>query len=136
MGAWGHGGFENDDALDFVADLTGEPTWDAADRVFTFVNESVNGEYLEAPDASSALAAAEAVAAALGRPAAGLPEELADWIPTVETPGAERVERARRAAERVRRGSELQGLWDDSPDAALWHQSVDELLRRLGSDNA
>ena len=37
-------------------------------------------DYIEAPDASAALAAAEVVAALLGRPAVELPDAVAAWV--------------------------------------------------------
>lgn len=131
MGAWGHGSFENDDALDFVPDLTGEATWAPARGAFASALEAGCDAELEVTEASHALAAAEAVAAALGRPSAGLPEEVAAWVAAVEPPDAELVDHACRAVERVLNGSELQGLWDESSDAASWHREVEGLLRRL-----
>ena len=66
MGAWGFGSFDNDDAADFLADATESGDLSlvrgALDNVLT------STEYVEAPDASQAIAAAEIVAAALGRP--------------------------------------------------------------------
>jgi hypothetical protein len=56
MGAWGTGVFENDDAADFVGDIIEgnglSPIETAIDRVL-----QVKQGYLEAPEASQALAA-------------------------------------------------------------------------------
>lgn len=63
MGAWGVQAFENDDAMDFAADLVDA---DSLDVVATSFEAIVPGEYLEAPDCCIALAAAEVVAALRG----------------------------------------------------------------------
>src|SRR5437762_4290319 len=67
MGAWGSGIFENDTACDFAADVaesTGPALLEKAlDRVI-----AVGGDYLEAPDAVEALAAADIVAHLRGNP--------------------------------------------------------------------
>jgi MoxR-like ATPase len=130
MGAWAHGSFDNDDALDLVDDFKAAKTWYPAFEVITSVIEAEDG-YLEAPIASKALAAAEVIAAALGRPAIKVPEELASWVASSKAPNRELVEKARRAVERVLRDSELKELWDESSDSALWHQEVEGLLLRL-----
>ena len=66
MGTWGTGSFENDDAADFMIDVldSGDLSLirEALDNVLT------STEYVEAPDATLAIVAAEIVAAARGRP--------------------------------------------------------------------
>ncbi len=65
MGAWGTGSFDNDDAADLLTEVTGDGDLSLVREVFDNVPTST--EYVEAPDASQAIAAAEIVAAALGR---------------------------------------------------------------------
>jgi hypothetical protein len=72
MGAWGAGAFDNDDALDWLSELVDSPDF-ALGRAVLDVTAL---EYLEAPEGSAALAAAEVVAAARGHPAALLPDEV------------------------------------------------------------
>jgi Domain of unknown function (DUF4259) len=66
MGAWGHGSFENDDAADWVHEfeLQGASAVVPAQESVSKIPED---EYLEAPEASVAIAAAEIVAAARER---------------------------------------------------------------------
>lgn len=71
MGAWGSGSFDNDDALDWVNDLEGSK----GTAVIEFALQAVldESDYLEAPECSAALCAAEVVAALKGAPGQGLP---------------------------------------------------------------
>ncbi len=126
MGAWGAGTFDNDDALDWLDDLM-----DGADDAIRDALESTGADPLEAPDASSALAAAEVVAAALGHPAADLPGEVSDWLEEHGTKQAAALAPlARQAVERVSANSELKDLWDEG-DPAGWNAAVDDLRQRL-----
>ncbi|MDG3007245.1 DUF4259 domain-containing protein [Paludisphaera mucosa] len=130
MGAWGHGGFENDDAADFVADLLADPTWKPVAEALNTVLDAED-DWLEAPTASVAIAAAEVVAIALGRPAAELPDGLPDWISRREAPEPKLVEKARLAIERILQDSELKDLWEETPDSAAWHEEMESLSRRV-----
>ena len=130
MGAWAHGGFDNDDALDFVAALAAGETWGPADAALVSVIE-LGGDYLEAPAASKALAAAEIIAAAAGRPPTKLPAEVAAWVARAPAPGRGLIESAHRAVERVLNDSELKDLWSESSKAGLWQREVEALSVRL-----
>jgi hypothetical protein len=131
MGAWGHKSFENDSALDWLGDLT--------DSDASLVREALDAvagadedAYLEVDEASAALAAAEIVAAALGKGDDRLNEDAALWLKenrdAVQSVGAAR---ARLAVERVFKSSELRELWDENGDGTEWHADVRELLNRL-----
>ena len=80
MGTWGIGSFENDDAADFMIDALESGDLSLLGEVFDNVLTST--EYVEASDATVAIAAAEIVAAALGRPtpAAQQEEGLTEWL--------------------------------------------------------
>lgn len=133
MGAWGFGSFENDDAGDFLGDLT-----DSGD--LALIREAIDNvltstEYVEAPDACMAIVAAEVVAAALGRPtlAAQQEEELTRWLsrirPRIDTGLAAQ---ARDALARILApNSELRELWEETDDLSDWQASVLELDRQL-----
>lgn len=109
MGAWGYGSFENDDSLDWLADLELandiqilEDTLAAAD----------GADYLEISDASNAVAAAEVVAALAGLPAADLPSTAARWSTTHSTTNLDPlITLAARVINRVRYDSELAEMW-------------------------
>lgn len=129
MGAWGHGVFDNDDAMDWVCELEDATGPEILGETFDLVPSDLE-EYVEMPEASSALAAAEVVAALLGKPSTDLPEDVTKWI------GANRglkvaslVRKAKRAVRRVLDNSELADEWGDDPD---WQVRGDDLLRRLG----
>lgn len=129
MGAWGAGSFDNDDALDWLDALEerGRLAIEDALRAAAEAGES----YLEAPEASIAVAAAEVAAALHGRPAADLPGEVEAWVKLNPAPGADLRELARAAVRRVRQESELRELWEET-DPADWYAALDDLLRRLG----
>ncbi len=131
MGAWGHHSFENDDALDWLDELV-----ESSD--FTAIQDALNQitdpkpEYLEAPDCSIALAAAETVAALRGQPAPSLPEELTDWLQGKPQPDPNLIQKAHRAVQNVLTDSELKELWDEAPDSPnQWIQSLTNLQARL-----
>jgi|GEM_PF-567060 hypothetical protein len=135
MGAWGTGSFENDDALDFVVRL--EREGEAAVRAAL---EDVTGldarDYLEAPEASSAIAASEVVAAARDGDVSRLPKAAQDWLhgyggnlvtPTLLAP-------AHRAVERILMQSELKELWEEGGadvQSEAWANGVRQLIARL-----
>lgn len=79
MGAWGYGSFENDDALDWVGDLTDgrslKPVEAALDAAL-----GAEADFGISGEAECGLAAAEVVAALGGAPSGDLPEEIAEWI--------------------------------------------------------
>ena len=64
MGAWGAGPFDNDDAMDFVGDLSDVPAEDYVSLLQAAVTPSDG--YLESPDGSIAVAAAALIAAQRG----------------------------------------------------------------------
>jgi len=131
MGAWGHKSFENDSALDWLGDLAdGEKS--LVGEALDAVTSADEDDYLEVDEASAALAAAELVAAALGKGDDRLNEDAAAWLEehraVAQGIGAAR---ARKAVERVYKASELRELWDENGEDTEWHADVRELLARL-----
>lgn len=128
MGAWGAGSFENDEASDWVYVLEEADGFDVVRRALAVADE----DYLEAPDATIALAAAEVVAAALGQPAADLPDEVQPFVAQHGSSATtEDATLALAALARVRgEDSELAELWEES-GGDDWNQAVDELRARL-----
>jgi hypothetical protein len=131
VGAWGAGPFSNDDALDWIADFeeSGVP---AIVQAF----DPTEAQYLEAPEGSRIIAAAEVVAAAFGHPSSEFPETLR--APVMSTRDAivrlgEIRENALRAVDRVLGdASELKELWQDTDESYdAWLQSVRDLRGRL-----
>jgi hypothetical protein len=135
MGAWSHGSFDNDDAMDWVGELEGAEDTEPISEAFESVIEA-GDEYLEAPDASIGLAAAEVVASLLGKPPGKLPDEVTTWVAGKKAPKAGLVKKAQRVVARILKDSELKELWAESEDSSVWRQEVESLLNRLGGSSA
>jgi hypothetical protein len=130
MGAWGAGSFENDDAMDWVIGLA-ERSRDAVLREALTPVATADDRYLEAPDCSIAIAAAEAVAAARGHPNVALPAEVAGWVRNKPEVTADLVVLARSAVDRIAGKSELRDLWNESDSAEAWRAAMTDLRARL-----
>jgi hypothetical protein len=130
VGAWGNGSFENDDAADWLADLG---TIAPDDLTKILAQTADHPGYLEGPEASVAVAAAEVVAAWGGSLAAAAPPGIVEWTkkhPQAATPEIKAL--AVRALERVRRNSELKDLWMEADGLNDWIAVIRELQERLG----
>ncbi len=132
-GAWDTGSFDNDDALDWVWELSESSDLSVVEQA---LNAAANSSgYLEAPTASMAIAAAEVVAALRGNPRSELPPEVTDWIqthPVVVSDDLLKI--TRRAIENIKEveSSELAQLWSDSDELArAWHADLADLVQRL-----
>lgn len=127
MGAWSTGAFDNDDAGDFVEDVAGGGfmTLGAA------FQSAIDADYLEAPEASMAVAAAAFVAACRNRDLDLVPEPVRPVVLGLGACPPHLVEQARKALARVVDGSELDALWAESDDYDSWLFSVDKLRGAL-----
>ena len=132
-GGWDVGPFDNDDALDWVWELS-------ESNDLSVVEEAVQSAistsgYLEAPTASIAVAAAEVVAALKGQPRAQLPDEVTSWVASNQLEVDDQlVKAARQAIVHVKNSesSELAQLWSDSEELLnQWHKDLADLERRL-----
>lgn len=131
MGAWGVGSFENDDALDWAADLVESDDSDVIAEAFAPLLAD-EGAYLEASECSIGLAAAEVVAALTARPSGDLPDEVKEWAGArLGTASPDLVSNARQVLAAITMGSELKELWEESDDYAAWKECVADLSRRL-----
>lgn len=132
-GAWDTGPFANDDALDWVWELS-EST-DLSVIKTTLKSAASSSGYLEAPTASMAIAAAEVVAALRGNPRQELPDELSEWVHAHKfSVGDDLLKLARKAIENTKKteSSELAQLWMDSEKSMdAWLRDLDDLLKRL-----
>ena len=129
MGAWATSAFENDDALDWVSELEGG----TVDLVRASLAVT-NSDYLESPDGSVAIAAAEVIAAAVGNPAPSLPASVTKWVDAhgSSVAGADVVLALAALARVTAENSELADLWAESDDHE-WSQSVEDLRSRLST---
>jgi hypothetical protein len=113
--------------------------WDLTDRGPELISETLarvanapGDAYLEVDDCSSALAAAELVAAARGKGLDRLTDNGREWLSANQSAVAQvDVPLARRAVARILEASELRDLWGESEYASEWQAEVQELLRRL-----
>jgi hypothetical protein len=132
-GAWDIGAFDNDDALDWI--------WVVVERddlsvvASTLAEVSSTAAYIEATTGSSAVAAAEVVAAINGKPNLQLPPELTEWISAHDfVVDANLLALAQQAIALVQDTdkSELAQLWSESGELAdEWRSSLAELSERL-----
>ena len=136
MGAWGAGTLDNDAAMDFLGALALDGSADD-DEIAVRDALTAPGEedgYLDADLASDALAAAEVIAAAAGRPLATTDESTRSYLETVATrsPGlAQLAGAALPVLDRVTGAeSELRELSEEA-DEAEWLAAVDDLRTRL-----
>jgi len=131
VGVWGTGPFENDDARDFTAELQADGVWvlrGALEEVALLDPEG----YVAAPSSSRAIAAAEVLAAARGKPAPDLPPEVTDWLSRAPQVDDRLVPLASRAIARILDGSELKQQWHASEEGPAWESRVADLSERLG----
>lgn len=132
MGTWGAGSFENDDAMDWSHELRIGNDLSPILAAFSNITERV---YLEAPDCSNALAAAEIVAALKGNPSKDLPDEITTWISLNElSVNDELIANAKKIVNQIKQSSELKDLWEESGDLAEWKNTINDLILRLEPD--
>jgi hypothetical protein len=133
MGAWGVLAFDNDDANDWAYDLEEIDDLSLVEFAFETVEEAE--DYLEAPDASNALAACEVLARLNGKPEYknSYTEKVDNWVaahPLI--PPDSLLRRANVAIDRILgENSELKDLWADSGENGEWLASVEDLRGRL-----
>ena len=133
MGAWGVLAFDNDNANDWAYDLEGTADLSLVESAFDTVEET--DDYLEAPDASNALAACEVLARLNGKPGYknSYTEKVDEWVAAhPQTPSPALLKRAMAAIDRILgQNSELKELWADGDENGAWRASVEDLRQRL-----
>ncbi len=137
MGAWGHGHFENDTALDFMADI--EDSADPKAAITAALEEALQGGYLDSDIGASALVAA----AYVDRQVNGTrySEEGSEEPLEVDTfperyPHVDLSNLRAKALTAVKRvlqdDSELNELWAEAEDDyPAWKQEVQRLIHNL-----
>jgi hypothetical protein len=134
MGAWSHESFGNDDACDWLAQLEEQDDFSVVESAFDAVIDA-GADYLEAPEACEAIAAAEVVARAQGNVGTqdDISQDIDAWLQRVKVkPSATVIAKARRALDRIQtEPSELMELWEESDDADAWRAAVKALAARV-----
>jgi hypothetical protein len=138
MPGWGTGSFENEDAQNFLGRLNSL----GVDDLRVILARADQDAYLDAPESSLTVAAAEVVAALVvsangmaaseGASSPAVPLQIADWI-TKNHAGVppDLVDLARRAVEKVRTNSELKDLWLEAEGLNEWSAALRDLEQRL-----
>ena len=134
MGTWSIEPFGNDDAADWAAEL--EESNDPS-----LIQEAINAilavgdEYLEAPDATVAVAAIDVLARIAGNfgELTSYTEALDSWVEGLEfTPDPELIDKALKALDRIlAEDSELRELWEESDEFDAWKTSMQALRERV-----
>jgi Domain of unknown function (DUF4259) len=134
MGAWGTGPFDNDDANDFAEEVGAKDDLVAVEGALDKVLAS-GGDFLQAPEASKAVAAAEILTLLAERPSeeTEYPDQIEEWAAESEhVPSDALLAKAVRALDRILTPpSELLALWSEGEDLAEWKASLEDAKRRL-----
>lgn len=137
MGAWGHGYFENDSALDFMADV--EESNDPKLLLQNAIEAGLESEYLEADEGDAVIVAAAYVDRYLnGTRYSGADDDEPLDVDTFperhpQLNLADLKPAARKALARViGEDSELNELWQENEeDYPAWRNGVEALINRL-----
>src|ERR1700674_226936 len=114
--------------MDLVADLA-QSGWAALSQAMA--SAELPG-YFEAPSAALAIAASEAIAAALDHPRNAIPPvEIHGRAPKLSEL-LRLKDGALRSLVRIRSGSELAQLWKDAGEREAWELTLDDIEGRLG----
>ena len=134
MGAWDCDPFGNDTACDWKYDLEGTDDLSLVAETIDKIH-AAGGDYLEAPDAEEAIAAADALARLRGKfyVRNSYTESLDNWVAGHRiTPPKELLDSAVRAIARIlTEPSELLELWGESDKFDEWKKHLTDLQERL-----
>jgi len=134
MGDWGHDSFDNHDAGDWQCDLVETSDMSAISEALNGVTDDAE-DYLEAPECSMAIAAAEVVAALHGKPSTTLPEDVRAWVGDKPKPDAQLTAKAIKAIFAVLNDSELKELWEENEeDYPKWVAVLNDLKSRIPNE--
>ena len=125
MGAWGPKTFEEDTALDWIAELVDSDD----ERSFLLDSITADSDELDSEQCSVILAASEAIIAVLDEPRSGMPDELLDWLgdndcddisdlPAIAVKSVKLV---------LGEGSEMRELWEEGEGYEEWSNEVEQL---------
>lgn len=134
MGTWSHEPFGNDDAADWAYELEEAKDLSPVEAALDAVLE--NDGYVEAPEATCAVAAVEVIAKVLGRgtQSDAYTESVDRWVKQLRVmPSRALLIKARRALDRILgEESELKELWHEG-DADEWEASLATLRTVVGT---
>lgn len=130
MGSRGIKTFDSDDALDWMHEFIEAQTLPFLKETLISVIEE---EYIEEPYGSSAVAAAEIIAALLDKAHGPLPDELNEVVSRFKPKKINDsvIALARQAVNKILEHSELKKSWEVSDDYAKWQSNLQELGNKL-----
>ncbi|QJB32349.1 DUF4259 domain-containing protein [Chitinophaga oryzae] len=130
MGAWGTRNFENDGSQDWIFDVIDSKDGGlVTDTLARIIN---NTETLETADCEEGLAAAELVAALMGKPSEDFPEdplEKLDILNLIATKGLRT--QAINAVNKITGASEMKNYWEEAGQLEAWAAVQASLMKRL-----
>ncbi|MBO9732338.1 MAG: DUF4259 domain-containing protein [Chitinophaga sp.] len=130
MGAWGTRNFENDGSQDWVFDVIDSKDGGlVSDTLARIIN---NIETLEVSDCEEALAAAELVAALVGKPSEDFPEDPLDQLDVLNLIATRALRnQAIAAVNKIVAGSEMKNYWEGEGQGEAWAAIQAGLVKRL-----
>ncbi|MBB5722157.1 hypothetical protein FHS72_001781 [Loktanella ponticola] len=138
MSAWGTGSFDNDGALDFLADYR-EGTAAVVETVLRDIANLDDGTYIEADAGQAAMVAGEVIAACHDNPSEALDEDMLADLQTHRAAVVENLDLIDYAVTAIPKvlaseTSEVAEFWENaSPeDAEKFQNNAADLLTRLG----
>jgi hypothetical protein len=133
MGTFGCRNFQNDSAMDFEDEFKEMPSATTVrSNLLSIVNSVECGRNIEYDEACKALAAAETVAASIGKPSLDFPIDLQPVIQSLVLDKDARIRQlARKVVKQVVKHSELQELWAEDGEPNEWQAVQQDLLVRL-----
>jgi hypothetical protein len=132
VGTWAVGIWDNDDAADWMSELSESRGLDLLQR--SFKPNEVKGYYLEAPKGARVLCAADTLLAALKRGGSSVPEDVSKWVDAnarldFQSLVPEALRRVRRV---MAEHSELRELWEENEALfSTWLARVEALAASL-----
>jgi hypothetical protein len=138
MGAWGAESFANDTALDWLDDLVQAEDTQILGATLAGVADKAAytelGTMMRMDRATEAIAAAEVIAALVGRPASDLPPIAVAWAIAHPAPNLDRLcALATSTLDHIQQDTELDDLWVEGY-SELWRAIIRDLRFRLSPD--
>ena len=133
MGTWDTKTFDNDDAMDWLSELTQTADLSLCEQCLEA--NDIQGDYIEAPECVRILCSAEVLAALSGRPGSEIPKEMSEWVAAHrQLDPSPLIQKALQRVNRVlAKHSELHELWLENETLyPAWRAGVLDLRSRLG----
>ena len=137
MGAWGHGHFESDSALDYVGDI--EDSKNPKQLFIDTIDNALNSDYLDSDDACQVVVASAYIDSKVsGTKYSSAEDEEQMGIDTFSTkyPSLDLADLKHKAAKALKKvlgdDSELKELWEENEeDYPLWKSNIEQMIGRL-----